>query len=307
MQKRERMVYLSEILESPYQGKDVVHKYLTNMFREKSFAAYGLKNLPAIKAFLPTDFPAIEANDRIADHVFVLEDNSIAIVDYESSFKNENKVKYLEYATRLYKRYFDPVRPIKIRIIVIYTCKVQSANSSINAGALNLNVEEAFMSHIDGDAELERIKTKFRNGEELTDEDLMRLIILPITQTKNDDISEMINKVTDFAEEMKRTNVEGYVFILAAMSVAMKNYITEEQKNRILEVLKMTSLIQDLVRDKENYGNFREAKAYVTLVDKKIKETGLSLESACKEVGIEPATYDMSKIVMQNMSGVALV
>ena len=69
----------------------------------------------------------------------------------------------------------------------------------------------------------------------------------------------------------------------------------------------MTSLIQDLVRDKENYGNFREAKAYVTLVDKKIKETGLSLESACKEVGIEPATYDMSKIVMQNMADVALL
>ena len=74
-----------------------------------------------------------------------------------------------------------------------------------------------------------------------------------------------------------------------------------------IEVLKMTSLIQDLVQDKENYGNFREAKAYVTLVDKKIKETGLSLEKACKEVGIEPATYDMSKIVMQNMADVALL
>lgn len=103
----------------------------------------------------------------------------------------------------------------------------------------------------------------------------------------------------------------GYVFVLAAMSVAMKNYITEEQKNRILEVLKMTSLIQDLVQEKKQYGQdmraYTLAETYVALVDKKIKETGLSLEKACKEVGIEPATYDMSKIVMRDKADVVLV
>lgn len=246
----EQMPMTKNVMRTPHQGKDTVYKYLSNIFKDKSFAAYGLKNFPAIKAFLPTDFPTVEANYRIADHVFLLEDDSYAIVDYESSFKNENKLKYLDYATRTYKRYFKPGQPIKIRIIVIYTCSVKSADSSIRAGSLNLDVEEVFMTHINGDAEFERIKAKFMNNEDLTDEDLMKLIVLPITQMKNDDISGMIDNVIDFAEEMKNVDIGNCAFVLSAMSVAMRNYITEEQKRRIWEVLTtMTSIIQDLVQE----------------------------------------------------------
>ena len=91
----------------PYQGKDIVSKSLTNLYINKSFEVYGL-NLPKIKAFLPTELPAIEANDRISDHLFLLEDDSIVLVDYESKSLSENKVKYAEYATRILKHYFVP-------------------------------------------------------------------------------------------------------------------------------------------------------------------------------------------------------
>ena len=297
-----------KILATPHQGKDVSCKFLADRFKDKTFAVYGL-HLPAIKDFLPTEFPTVEASDRIADHVFLLEDGSYAIVDYESDFKPEKKLEYLEYATRLYRRYFDPNKPIKIRFIVIYTCKVKSAHSSIDAGALRLDVEEAFMTHIDGDAEFERLKSKFRNGENFTDEDIMKLIILPITQTKNEDIVGMIDNVIEFAEEMKSKNTVAYtdicVFVLAAMSTALKNYVTKKHKEKIKEVIAMTSLLQDIAYEKEQYGkdmlDYGKAQTYVDLVDRKIGR-GLSLDEACEQIGIEPATYEMSQIVMRDKS-----
>jgi hypothetical protein len=45
---------------------------------------YGLE-LPPIKAVLPTNLPDIKANELRADNVFLLEDDSLLIVDYEST------------------------------------------------------------------------------------------------------------------------------------------------------------------------------------------------------------------------------
>ena len=50
----------------PYQGKDIVNKILVDTFTDKSFSVYGLE-LPNIKAFLPTELPAVYGPDRLAD------------------------------------------------------------------------------------------------------------------------------------------------------------------------------------------------------------------------------------------------
>ena len=72
----------------------------------------------------------------------------------------------------------------------------------------------------------------------------------------------------------------------------------------------MTSLLQDIANEKEQYGkeqygkdmlNYGEAKTYVRLVDRKI-ESGLSLGEACEQIGIDTATYEMSQVVMRDKS-----
>ena len=295
-----------KILNSPQQGKDLLLKVLTEKFKDKSFAVYGLRNIPAIKAFIPTEFPTIDASNRIFDHIFLLEDGSYAIVDYESDSGSKKKIKYLEYATRFYKKYFDPEKPIKLRIIIIYTCDVLSADASIDAGALKLDVEQAFLRHINGKAEFEKIKKKLRNGEELTDEDQMMLMILPITQPNNK-ISEMIDEVIDFAKEV--TNEEVRSFVLAGMAVGLVNYITPEQLKKIKEVVDMTKIGEMYAQERIAYGNdmlntglnYGQARTYVDLVDNKIKK-GLSLGEACELIGIDTATYKNSQAVMRDKS-----
>ncbi len=48
-----------------------------------------------IQLRLPTDLPKIAANKKSVDNLFLLEDGTYVIVDYESAYKKANKIKYL--------------------------------------------------------------------------------------------------------------------------------------------------------------------------------------------------------------------
>ena len=87
-----------------YQNKDIEFKLMSETYKEKSFEAYGL-NLPKIKEVLPTNLPAVSANEMRIDNLFLLEDDTLAIVDYESEDKVSNRVKYINYIGRIMQRY----------------------------------------------------------------------------------------------------------------------------------------------------------------------------------------------------------
>ena len=60
------------------------------------------------------------------DNLFLLEDDTLAIVDYESEDKVSNRVKYINYIGRIMQRYDSQKKKIpKLRMIVIYTGDVR--------------------------------------------------------------------------------------------------------------------------------------------------------------------------------------
>lgn len=100
---------------------------------------------------LPTNLPTIEANELRLDNLFLLEDGSLALVDYESTYADENKIKYLNYIVRTIKRNMKQNSRKKIRMIVIYTADIVpgQTNPSMDVGCLQFSLEEAFLSKLD--------------------------------------------------------------------------------------------------------------------------------------------------------------
>ena len=94
--------------EIAYQNKDVASKVMAEEFEGKSFAVYGI-DVPKIVKVEPTNLPAIEANELRMDNIFLLEDSTYAIVDYESEYRRENIFKYLGYV-EYYSAAEPPVR-----------------------------------------------------------------------------------------------------------------------------------------------------------------------------------------------------
>ena len=108
------------------QNKDVVSKWFGETMRNRSLSVYGI-HVPRIVDVRPTNLPAIETNEKRMDNLFLLEDGSYAILDYESDYRVANKIKYGGYALRLLRRLQKEginIVDAKIRIIIIYTADV---------------------------------------------------------------------------------------------------------------------------------------------------------------------------------------
>lgn len=148
--------------EIAYQNKDIISKVFAEEFKGKSFAVYGV-NLPEISETEPTELPAVEANELRMDKLFHLQDGSYLLVDYESSYDEQNKLKYLGYIVRVMKKLYNRLRKYpRIRMLVIYTADVQkgSTNPIIECGCMRFTLQEAFLSDLDHEEIWRRVSGK---------------------------------------------------------------------------------------------------------------------------------------------------
>lgn len=68
----------------------------------------------------------------------------------------------------------------QLRLVVIYIGDVKSAEPDFETNCITIHTEQAFISHIDGEAAFNTIRQKIHSGRQL-DDDLMKPVILPLT------------------------------------------------------------------------------------------------------------------------------
>ena len=145
-----------------YQNKDITSKLLAENLKGKTFRVYGL-DIPEVKAVLPTNIPAVRANELRLDNLFELADGSVALVDYESEYTGEDKVKYLNYLAGIAERYQRERKGCPtLRMIVIYTGDIErrQVSDEYDIGAVRMRLEPAFLSLLDSEGLLRSLKGK---------------------------------------------------------------------------------------------------------------------------------------------------
>ena len=171
-----------------YQNKDITSKLLAEHFKGKTFRVYGL-DIPEVKAVLPTNIPAVRANELRLDNLFELVDGTVALVDYESEYTKEDKVKYLNYLAGIAERYQRERKECPtLRMIVIYTgdIKRRQVSDGYDIGAVRMRLEPAFLSELDSGGLFRHLKGKVERNELLDDEELMEFIIFPLYSRKKE-------------------------------------------------------------------------------------------------------------------------
>jgi hypothetical protein len=214
-----------------YSNKDVLFKVLCETYREMSFSAFGL-DLPKIKEVLPTNLPKISAGEKQIDNLLLLEDGTYVIVDYESVYKPENKIKYLNYVARVLERYFPKGKVIgkvgiQLRLIIIYT----------------------------GEVEYAKFKSKIENKQPLNNDEIMKAIILPLTQRGMEKKQEMLEQIVETAMEIQDEKLQ--LMIMSSVLVASDKFISEEYSARIRRYLNMTKIEKIFEKEKLEYANER--------------------------------------------------
>ena len=233
--------------EIAYQNKDITSKLMAETLKGKSLAAFGLPELKIVD-ILPTNLPVIESNELRLDNLFLLSDGSLAIIDYESSFSRENFVKYLNYIARVIRR-FAVRRELKdlkqLKMVVIYTAGVERAEERYDLGGLILIVESAYLIHLDGSQIYDRLKHKIDAGEKLAEEELMELMILPLTVKGKKRKQETIEKAVTLGKRLP--DREGQLKVIAGILTFTDKVIDRAYAKKLEEEMQMTLVGQMLM------------------------------------------------------------
>lgn len=208
--------------EIAYQNKDIVSKILGDGMKEKSFSVYGIP-MSKVKEVLPVNLPAIEANEMATDNLFKLEDSSYAVIDYESTFSEKSKIKYVNHIARIVKKYGSNIR---LRMIVLCTSGIRHINAVLDVGCLRLTVEPGYLSSINAEIILKTVRERIENREKLSDSEVMQLIILPLTEEKKEKQKVVLEEAVNLAKNIQ--DEEQQLFVLSGI-------ITFSDSDKIIE------------------------------------------------------------------------
>ena len=233
-----------------YQNKDVASKTTSERLIGKSLAPFGLPDLRIVN-ILPTNLPAIESNELRLDNLFLLSDDSLAIIDYESEFCQENFVKYINYIGRVLKRYSlnKKLREIhEIRMIVIHTADVEATQEIYDLGGIMLKIEAAYLVNMNSNHIYQKLRFKIENREPLSEEELMELMILPLTAKGVEAKQEYIRKAAELARKLPNQNdVHTVIAGLLTFTDKFIEPIYAEKLRR--ETFMMTKIEQIMLRE----------------------------------------------------------
>ena len=268
---------------------------------------YGL-HVPKIVRLLPTNLPVIEANELRMDNLLELEDGSVGILDYESHYSEADKAKYLSYISRVYKKNVeDGLGGQDIRMIVIYTADVISENvkKSVTKSAFSINIETAFLSELDSEEIRSRVSGKIKRQEILSDEELMELIILPLTYRTKEKKQEIIKESIDLAKQV--TDEKQSTFLVSGIVVFSDKVIDEQTREQAKEWMKMTQIGKMFEQEKIEAVRVADARRLVDDIDSVAIGFNISTEEVCKKMGIDKTKYDSARKLLTAQTSVAMV
>lgn len=276
-----------------YQNKDITSKLLAENFKGKTFRVYGL-DIPEVKAVLPTNIPSVRANELRLDNLFELVDGTVALVDYESDYKKEDKVKYLNYLTGIADRYQQEkkVCPM-LRMIVIYTGDIErrQVSDEYDIGAVRMRLEPAFLSELDSGGLFRHLKEKVERNEPLDDEELMGFIILPLSYRKKEEKEEKIRESVSLAAQIQDRSQQ--VFALAGILAFSDKLIDMETANKIRRMIEMTKVGWIIEQEKQE----AIAKVEEALVKAEEEKQQAARESVIKMIRKNYPTEEIAFIV----------
>lgn len=263
-----------------YHNQDITMKLVAEMLKGKSFEPFGLPDI-RIREVLPTNLPAIEANELRMDHLFLLEDESLAIVDYESTYSKKDVLKYINYIARILKKYFREHhgKLPQIHLVVIYSADIEKISTAVfDFGCIRLVIEAAFMKRLETDKIYRKIIEKTRRGEALDDAEMLELIVLPLTVKGERQQQEMAAKAIELAKILP--DEKQSLSALSGILTFSDKILDQEFAKKIKEEIKMTKVVQMIFNDGVESGVAQGIKALIETY----QEFGISREDSVTKV-----------------------
>jgi len=230
-------------------NKDIISKYTSGLFKNSILDFYGIKSAAKIKDLINVEFQVVEVSESRADFVFLMDDNTYKHLEFQTSYNIKDLTRFSRYDSYLYDRDGRTVDTI-----IIYSSDVRKIDKSLNIGTLKYEPTNIMMYDFDGNAIYKDLEVKLNEKQELTDIDMLNLIFLPLMRNnipKDELALKSIELAKTIEEQSKRE-----ACMVSTIAFTSK-YLSENETNRIWEVLKMDNIIgrlfiEEIKNEKKN-------------------------------------------------------
>ena len=271
-----------------YQTKDIALKYFGDALKNKNLTVYGLPHI-RIKDTRPTNLPAIEVNELRMDNLFILEDSSFALIDYESTFGIHDIVKYVNYIARILKRFVrqedgrNSERGRKrlpvIHLIIIFSADISDIDPNIlDVGCMQLKIEPVYLLRMETEKVYSKIQYKVENRETLNDDEMLEMIVLPLTVKGKEEKRALAEETVRLVQEIQ--DEEQRMQALAGILTFADKILDKEYAKRIKEVIGMNKVEKLFYDEGVETGIVKGRAELIRCIRKKLKKGYAVMEIA---------------------------
>ena len=271
-----------------YQNKDIALKYFGDALKNKNLTVYGLPHI-RIKDTRPTNLPAIEVNELRMDNLFILEDSSFALIDYESTFGIHDIVKYVNYIARILKRFVrqedgrNSERGRKrlpvIHLIIIFSADISDIDPNIlDVGCMQLKIEPVYLLRMETEKVYSKIQYTVENRETLNDDEMLEMIVLPLTVKGKEEKRALAEETVRLAQEIQ--DEEQRMQALAGILTFADKILDKEYAKRIKEVIGMNKVEKLFYDEGVETGIVKGRAELIRCIRKKLKKGYAVMEIA---------------------------
>jgi hypothetical protein len=205
---------------------------------------------------MPTESPQVDIHLEEMDVVFRLADGSLLHLEFQTTWRRSDLVRFLLYDARLYARY-----RARIHTVVVYGAGIEDAITEIDGGALTYRAHAIFVGRQDGEARLAAIRDQISVQGTLSAEAQVDLIFLPLMRQTRP-LGEVVR---DAVEVARGLHMEEQRSTLAALLGLGARYLEQRDLEQLVEGLMSTITGQQLLE--QSFQEGREEGRLTTLRD----------------------------------------
>src|SRR5438105_15042187 len=219
---------------------DIVLKLIAAALGGDLFARFAVP-LPPIVDALPTELPQLEVRTQHTDQLFRLADDSILHLEFQTTLRPGELVRFAAYNLAVCQQYEQPVWTV-----VLYGAGIRSAPDTWQSGSLTFRVQNILVGQEDGDAVLQRLREKAARGEAFTAADRVDLILSPLMRQSRP-VQDVLREAAPLTQRLPKEQQEPTVGALLGLAY---HYVEEDVVKAILEELSMANPLQELIDER---------------------------------------------------------
>ncbi|MDR1687521.1 MAG: hypothetical protein LBS21_02785 [Clostridiales bacterium] len=214
-------------------------KSIMELFKGDAIKFFGIdKNVVSVER---TEFTQIKAIQKTDDWMLKAEDGSYIHIEFQTTHSLKDLSRFMLADAMLYYKEGKP-----IKTIVVYSSDIDQTITEINAGALQYGVEAFYMVKLDGDKAYAEIKAKIDAGENLTKQDLMSIVFLPMMKSEHDKVKRLERSIS-LSKEIKTETMQ--VQIQAMLELLAEKFVKDENELKKLKGMIRMGVIFDMIRE----------------------------------------------------------